>query len=314
MVVIRGLKGLNRRFPFPVVTIGNFDGVHLGHQKIFKRVIEKAGPEGTPMVITFDPHPVKIVSPERDIRLLTPLEDKIKLIEVVGIKVIICIDFDREFSRMTAEEFIEGLLIKRIGVRGVIVGHDYRFGRGKKGDVRMLRRYSRRFGFDVNVVRNMKIMGQPVSSTRIRQLLQWGRICEASSLLGRAYSIHGRVIRGAGRGSELLGTPTANISTPHELIPREGVYAVKIRVDGGMFDGVANIGRNPTFGGGEMSYEVHVFDFRGDILGREMRVYFIGRIRGEETFPDALSLRSQIGRDILSAKEILKEHRVNIYP
>ncbi len=314
MVVIRGLQTLDKEFPDPVVTIGNFDGVHLGHQKIFRKVIDAARGRGTSIVLTFDPHPLKVIAPDRKLKLLTPLDEKIRLIEMTGIDVFLCIDFDREFAKMAPDDFVREVLVEKLKVKHVIVGHNYRFGKGKKGTTDLLRRRGRKYGFKVNVVRNRRISGYIVSSSRIRQLLLWGRVCEAATLLGRPYSIHGRVITGAGRGASILGIPTANIETPNELAPREGVYAVKVKINGNVYDGVANIGKNPTFGGEELSYEAHLFDFNGDLLGRDIRLFFIDRIRGERTFPDAESLKKEIDKDIETAKLILKEHRVNIYP
>lgn len=314
MIVIKGLQSLERAFPHPVITIGNFDGIHLGHQKIFRRVVAEAEGRGTSMVITFHPHPVKVLAPDRALKLLTPLEEKIKLIGMTGIEVLLCIDFDREFARMDPDAFIRDVLVDRIKVKHVIVGHNYRFGKGKHGTTELLRRRGRKYGFRVNVVRNVRVSGHVVSSSRVRQLLQWGRVCEASTLLGRPYSVHARVVRGAGRGARLLDTPTANIETPVELMPREGVYAVKVKLDDRILDGVANIGRTPTFGGSDVSYEVHLFHFSGDLLGRELRVYFIDRIRSERTFPDPASLKAQIEKDIETARLILKEHRIDVYP
>ena len=313
MKVIWGLEELEESPESPVVTIGNFDGVHLGHRKIFSRVVDVASRMGgASMAITFEPHPVQVLAPERDVRLLTPTDQKIRLIGESGIDLLLLIRFNKDFSRLSPDDFIRQILVEKLKVKHVIVGHNYRFGKGKKGTTRMLRNYGRRYGFTVNVVRNMKIGGFTVSSTRVRQLLQWGRVCEASSFLGRSYSIHGTVIKGAGRGGRILNTPTANITTPHELIPKEGVYVVKVSVEGNVYDGVANIGKNPTFGGRKQSYEVHLLDFKGNILKKDIVVYFIDRIRGEKTFPSADALREQITRDIDTARVILKEYRVDI--
>ncbi|VAX30926.1 FMN adenylyltransferase / Riboflavin kinase [hydrothermal vent metagenome] len=314
MVVIKGLHRLDKKFPDPVVTIGNFDGVHLGHQKIFRKVIDAASGGGTSIVLTFDPHPLKVIAPDRKLKLLTPLDEKIRLIEMTGIDVFLCIDFDREFAKMAPEDFVREVLVDKLKVKHVIVGHNYRFGKGKKGTTDLLRRRGGKYGFKVNVVRNRRLSGYIVSSSRIRQLLLWGRVCEAATLLGRPYSIHGKVITGAGRGASILGIPTANIETPNELAPREGVYAVKVKINGNVYDGVANIGKNPTFGGEALSYEAHLFDFNGDLLGKDIRLFFIDRIRGERTFPDAESLKKEIYKDIETAKLILKEYRVNVYP
>ncbi len=312
MKVYRGLDSIDKPFNEPVVTIGNFDGVHLGHQKIFRKVIESKRPSSESIVITFHPHPLRVLAPERGLKLLTPLDEKIRLIGAIGIDVMILIDFNKDFSRLPAEVFIKDILIDRVGTKHLIVGHNYRFGKDKEGDTRLLRKKAKQYGYAFTVVRSLKINGQTVSSSRIRQLLSWGRVCEASFLLGRAYSISGRVIKGAGRGEKILNTPTANLLTENEIVPREGVYAVKVLLDGRLYNGVANIGKNPTFGGTMPSYEVHLFDFKGNLIGKDIRVYFVDRIRAERKFPDPEALKAQIQKDIETALFILNEHRVNI--
>jgi len=307
MKIFRGIDSVREDFKYLVVTIGNFDGVHIGHQKIFNRVIEAKGRKGTSMVITFEPHPVKVLAPERRLRLLTPPEEKLRLIEHTGIDAVLIIDFNREFSKIEPEDFIRNILVDRLHVKHVIVGHNYRFGKEKKGTTDLLRRRGKKYGFKVTVVRNTRLGGHTVSSSRIRQLLSWGRVCEAATLLGRPYSIHGTVIRGAGRGGKVLSTPTANISTPNELVPKEGVYAVRVELDRKIYDAVANIGTNPTFEGRHMSYEVHIFDLNENLLGKELRLYFIDRIRGEKKFSSVDELKTQIKKDIEIAKVILRQ-------
>jgi riboflavin kinase/FMN adenylyltransferase len=314
----------------PVVTIGNFDGVHLGHQKIFKAVVAKAEEiGGTPIAITFHPHPVRVLAPERGIRMINTFDDKRALIERMGIKALICISFDRDFARTDPDAFIKNVLVEMIGAEWVIVGHSYSFGKGKKGTTSMLRLKGKKYGFMAHVVRYAKVYDDVVSSSRIRSLLLRGRVCEASKMLGRAYHISGTVIKGAGRGGPMLHTPTANITTPNELIPAEGVYAVKVsfRSDNRntvnrssalgplpfapcspsseVFDGVANIGSNPTFNQTAMSYEVHIFDFNKNLIGEHLRIHFIDRIRQEKKFASIQELREQIDRDISQAKKIL---------
>jgi riboflavin kinase/FMN adenylyltransferase len=305
--------------------------VHLGHQKIFKRVVERAGEiNGTPIAITFEPHPVRVLAPERGLKILTTFEDKIKLIADNGIKVLICINFNREFARTDPDEFIKNILIDKLEAKWVIVGHNYAFGKGKKGTTSLLRRRGKKYGFGVSVVRYAKVYDDIVSSSRIRSLLLRGRVCEASRMLGRAYHIEGTVIRGAGRGAALLRIPTANITTPNELVPKEGVYAVRVSI-GNMkliahrpspiayevYDGVANIGKNPTFattfGNLPMSYEVHIFNFNRDILGRMLKIHFIDRIRDEKKFSSISELEEQIKKDIEKAKQILRKRRDALY-
>lgn len=304
----------------PVVTIGNFDGVHLGHQKIFKRVADRAEEiGGTPIAITFHPHPVRVLAPERGLKMIYTPEDKKTLMEGHGIKVVIQIRFDRDFSHTNPDGFIKKILVDMIGAKCVIVGHSYSFGKGKKGTTATLRLKGRKYGFKTQVVRYAKTYGDVVSSSRIRSLLLRGRVCEGSGMLGRAYHISGTVIKGAGRGGPLLHTPTANIAVSSELIPREGVYAVKVslgRQPGTVYDGVANIGNNPTFcesGGCAMSYEVHIFDFDKGLTGEQIRLHFIDRIRDEKKFGSVEELKEHISRDIGKAKKILASRKTPLF-
>jgi riboflavin kinase / FMN adenylyltransferase len=313
MEIIRGLENLNKNYPDTVLTIGNYDGIHLGHQKILSMVLRRAEEiGGTSMVMSFDPHPVKVLAPERNIKLLTTPEEKARLIEATGIDVLLYVKFDKEFSRMLPEDFVHDVLVEKIRVREIIVGANYAFGKNKKGTIDLLRRRGEKYHFSVKAVRDVMVHSHIVSSSAIRSLLLKGAVSEVSNFLGRVYSVEGTVIKGKGRGRSILNIPTANISTPVEIAPKEGVYAVKVGLKGSMYDGVANIGNNPTFGNTEISYEVHLFNFEGDLLGRNLRIYFIDRIRGERTFPDAVSLGKQIRDDIELAKEFLIKHAVLI--
>lgn len=317
MEIIRELQS-KLNYPNPVVTIGNFDGVHIGHQKIFDRVVKKSQEiKGTPIAITFDPHPVRVLVPERGLKMLTTPEDKIKLISANGVKVIVCVSFTKEFARTDPDDFIKNILFDKLGAKWVIVGHNYAFGKGKKGTPALLRRRGKKYGFGVSVVRYAKVHGDIVSSSRIRSLLLRGRVCEASRMLGRAYHIEGTVIKGAGRGASLLHTPTANVATQNELVPKEGVYAAKVSIGNGqdseVYDGVVNIGKNPTFGDAPMSYEVHIFDFNKNLLGEKIKIHFIDRIRDEKKFQSASELQDQIKRDIQKAKEILFKRNDQLY-
>jgi riboflavin kinase/FMN adenylyltransferase len=308
MEFIRGLEALQKYYSNTILTIGNFDGVHLGHQKILFTVIKRAGElKGTSMAITFEPHPLAVLAPEREIKILTTLKEKTKLMEAMGINVLLCINFNKEFSELSPDDFIRDVLVGKIGAKEVTVGHGYAFGKNRRGTTELLRRRGRKFGFSVRVIRDAKVNGEVVSSSKVRSLLMKGRVYEASTLLGRAYSIEGDVISGMGRGGELLDTHTANITTPDEFVPKEGVYAVRVGLDNEFFDGVANIGRKPTFGNSDISYEVHLFNFSGDLRGEHIRIYFIDWVRSERLFSDVLSLKEQIMKDIRYAKEILIE-------
>jgi riboflavin kinase / FMN adenylyltransferase len=296
-----------------VVTLGNFDGIHKGHQKIFAAVVRKAREiRGAPVVITFDPHPVKVLMPERRLRLITTVQDKEQIIFRSGIRDIINIDFNAEFAHMDADDFIRDILVGLLKVKWVIVGHNYTFGRAKKGNAEILRNLGRKSGFGVSVVRYAKLNGDLISSSRIRSAVLAGRVAEVSRMLGRAYHIEGSVVRGTGRGLSLLKTPTANIQTENELIPKEGVYAVKISMGGNVYDGVANLGENPTFKFGILSYEIHIFDFRRNLLGKKMRVHFMERLRDEKKFASIDDLSAQIKKDIERAKRLLSGKKTEL--
>lgn len=306
MELIKGIESLKENYPNTVITIGNFDGLHLGHQKILHEVIKISEElKGTSMVVTFDPHPVKVLAPDKEIRLLTTLEERERLMEAMGIKVLLCINFNKEFSNISPDSFIEDILVKRLHVKRIIVGHNYAFGKDRRGTTELLRRRGRKFGFYVKVVRNAMFNGEAVSSSKIRNLLMKGRVYEASNLLGRAYSIEGYVIKGTGRGGSILHIPTANITTPNELVPKEGVYAVRVGLKDKVYDGVANIGKKPTFSDLQTSYEVHLFNFSDNLLGKHLRIYFIDWIRDQKSFPDPISLERQIRKDIEYARNVL---------
>jgi riboflavin kinase/FMN adenylyltransferase len=306
MEIIRGLEALNKSYPNTVLTIGNFDGVHLGHQKIILEVLKRSEEiKGTSMAVTFEPHPMKVLAPEREIRILTTLEEKAKLIEEMGVNVLLCINFNKEFANLLPDDFIEDVLVKKINAKEIIVGTNYAFGKNKKGTVELLKRRGKKYGFRVKAVSNVRVYGNIVSSSSIRSLLLKGAVYDTSTFLGRAYSIEGSVIKGKGRGKNLLNIPTANITTPVEIAPKEGVYAVRVGFNNSIYEGVANIGKNPTFGNTDVSYEVHLFNFSGDLLGEDIRIFFIDRLRGEQLFPDILSLEKQIRNDIEHAREIL---------
>jgi riboflavin kinase / FMN adenylyltransferase len=307
MEIFRDITALEKKYPFPVLTIGNYDGVHLGHQKILMTVLSRAKElKGTSMVMTFDPHPIKVLAPERDIKLLITSEEKIRLMESMGIDVLLLVPFTKEFAGTPPDRFIGDLLVSALNVREVIIGSNYTFGKHKKGTVDLLRRRGKEYGFSVQAVREVKILGNVVSSSSIRSLLLKGAVDEVSAFLGRAYMIDGMVIKGKGRGQSLLNIATANITTPVEISPKPGVYAVRVRFNGHTYEGVANIGKNPTFGNADVSYEVHLFDFSGDLLGQRLRIYFIDRLRGERTFPDAAALAKQIRSDMEYTREILQ--------
>ncbi len=306
MEIIKDIDSLKKSYPNTVLTIGNYDGVHLGHQKILSMVGKKAEEiSGTSMVMTFDPHPVKVIAPEKNVKLLTTPEEKARLIAKTGIDVLLFITFTKEFSQIAPDEFISKILVEKLNIKEVIVGANYSFGKSKKGNIDLLRKRGKEFGFRATAVQDVMLHGNIVSSSSIRSLLMKGAVQDVITYLGRAYSILGTVIKGKGRGKSILNIPTANITSPVEIAPREGVYAVRVGYRGSIYDGAANIGKNPTFGNTDVSYEVHLFGFSGDLIGESLRIYFIDRIRNERTFPDVATLEKQIREDMDVAGKIL---------
>ncbi|RKY94214.1 MAG: riboflavin biosynthesis protein RibF [Candidatus Hydrothermota bacterium] len=306
MKIINGIENITQRFKNPVVTLGNFDGIHIGHQRIFNRVIEKAKEiDGTSIVFTFEPHPSKVLSPSKKIRLITPYSKKMLLLERLGIDVTINAHFDKKFAEIDAESFVKDILVNKISPKYVIIGYNFCFGKNRQGDTEFLKKMGEIYGFGVEVIPKIIINDNPVNSTLIRKYIREGRISEANHLLGRNFIIIGKVIKGHSRG-KALGYPTANIETPFELYPKSGVYAVKVEVEGKIYNGVANIGDNPTFGDKDISIEVYIMDFDGNLYDKELRIFFVDRIRDEKKFGTPELLKEAIKNDILIAKEILK--------
>ncbi len=311
MKVINGLSEITAPFHKAVVAIGNFDGVHRGHQAIFETVRQKAAAiGGTAVAITFDPHPVKVLNKKQSPPLITRLDQKIELIGALGIDVTICIPFDESFAALTAREFTEDILVGKIGMKAIVIGRDYTFGKNRKGDVNYLNEAGDRLGFEVMVadwIPMGKDLPERVSSTRVREVIEAGDVAYAHTLLGRYYQLKGRVRSGRSRGGRLLGFPTANINLQDELCPKMGVYAVTVQLGSGRYKGVANIGYSPTFDDYVFTVEVHLLDFSGDLYDQEIRVNFICRIRDEKKFNNVDELSAQITRDIETAKAILSE-------
>jgi len=284
------------------VTIGNFDGVHLGHQELLRRTVARAAAaEGHSVAMTFSPHPVRFFSPKARFYEITSLEEKADLIAAFGIETLIVESFTGEVGRMWPEEFAREILSRRLRARHVVVGYDFTFGRNRTGTPPALAQIGRELGFEVEVVPPLVRGGLIVSSTRIRDLLLAGRVREAEELLRRPYGISGPVITGAGRGRK-LGFPTANIQFRQELIPLPGVYVADAEIGGVRRRGVANIGFNPTFGENSLGVEVHLFDFDGDLYGQEVHLYFRDRIRDEKKFKSVEELVRQIKRDVQYAR------------
>ncbi len=309
MEIILGIDHLTRSFIKPVVTLGNFDGVHLGHQRIFKRVKEEASRmEGEAVVITFEPHPLKVLSPQNCPPLLTPFKKKMMLIEKSGIETVLCIPFTLAFAETSPFEFVKSVLVEKINVRKVIVGYNYHFGKKKSGDAKALQEICHRFSVEVEVIKALTIDHLNVSSSKIREFIKGGEVEKASQLLGRDYLIIGKVVEGSKRG-HTLGFPTANLEISDELYPKIGVYAVEVIWDQKEYKGVANIGLNPTFQPAEgkkegpFTLEVHILNFNQNIYGEEIQVNFKRRIRDEIRFDSPSHLIGQIQKDIQWAEE-----------
>jgi riboflavin kinase/FMN adenylyltransferase len=307
MDVIRGSENIPAGLQGAVVTIGNFDGVHLGHQYIFGHLIAEAHKEGRPaVVISFDPHPKMVLHPERrPFYLITSMEEKVRHLSNLGIDTLILIPFSLDYARTTAEEFVLGFLWERLRIRKILIGQDYTFGRGKEGNEAFLTASGDRLGFEVEVLSAFKVGDTTISSTKIRNALLDGQVRYAASLLGRPYNLAGQVISGSHRGAS-LGFPTANIRPDKVLVPPNGVYAVHVLLEGNRHRGALNIGFNPTFADQKLSIEVYIFDFDENIYGKHLDLLFVERLREEIRFASPGELIAQIDRDIARVRKILQ--------
>jgi riboflavin kinase / FMN adenylyltransferase len=310
MELINNLDQIDRPFKNAVITIGNFDGVHIGHQALFYEIIEKAEEiGGTSIAMTFEPHPLRVLDHNKTLSLITLGEHKLELISASGIDVLICIPFTREFAAMSARSFVENL-VNRVGMKAIITGNDYTFGRNREGNVDLLKSLGREMGFEVLIsdwIQASSVKPGRISSTRIRELIANGKVASAKKLLGRFYQVRGTVVSGRNRGGKLLGFPTANIVLQEELCPKAGVYAVTVECLDRQFMGVANIGYSPTFSDNIFTVEVHILDFHNDIYGKHIRVNFVKRIRDEIKFSGIAELSEQIRKDIGYAREVLSQ-------
>jgi len=312
MHVLTGTEGIPAELREAFITIGNFDGVHLGHRFIFQKLILEARKENRKaLLVTFVPHPKMLLHPERrPFYLLTTIEEKIKLLEALGLDALILIPFTLEYAQTTAESFILDVLWKNLQVRKIFIGHDYSFGKDKRGNEDMLTAFGKKLGFDVAVINAVAVGDTVISSTRIRAAILEGDVKTAAMLLGRPYNVSGTVIEGKRRGAA-LGFPTANIKPNKELLPAKGVYAAIVNLDGKRYNGALSIGLNPTFGDVQLSMEAHLMDFSGDIYGKYVDVLFIERIREERKFPGPEMLSLQIKKDAEEARGILKAYVAN---
>lgn len=296
-------------FARTVVTVGNFDGVHLGHRAILSLVRQRARElDCQPVVLTFDPHPLKVLNPQANLHLLTTPAQKIELLKKAGVSVVV-LPFTREFASIQARKFVREYFFERLKVREVVVGHDYCFGYKREGNIELLKEMGKDLGFTVQVVWAVEMDSVVVSSSLIRAMLRLGKLREANRLLGRAYEVTGQVVPGKGRGAKLLGVPTANLVPENDLLPASGIYAVWVEKNEEKLPGVANIGTCPTFDNQELSLEVHLLDFKGDLYGERLQVDFVARLREERRFPSIDDLAAQIQADVATARQVLEEER-----
>lgn len=310
MRLIKGIENLGQKFIRPVVAIGIFDGVHLAHQRIIQQVVRRAKSiKGTSLVITFNPHPASMFSGRgKPVALITSVGHRINLLRNLGVDIVLLLDFNKDFAGTGAADFAQRILIDKIGTSGLIVGKGFHFGRARSGTIVLLKKLLKPSDVKLEQINPIKKNGKIISSSKIRALIQKGRIKQANAFLGRRFSILGKVRAGRARG-RLLGYPTANIAPEQEVIPERGVYAVWVKLHHQFFPGILNIGLRPTFatkGNSPDTIEVHIFNFRKKIYGRKLEIFFAQRIRPEKRFASIAKLLAQIRKDELRAKRILK--------
>lgn len=306
MRVIRHLERVGSRLPRVVLTLGNFDGVHLGHQAIVRRAVTEARALGGPAVVmTFYPHPITVVAPDRAPPLLQTLRDRLAALRALGTDLCVVQRFTPSFAGLEPAAFVRDVLLPRLEVAHVVVGYDVTFGRDRSGTVDTLRSLGATHDFTVDTVGPVTVDGFTVSSSAIRRLLAAGDVGQAARLLGRPYALRGRVVGGERRGRS-LGFPTANLwCRPRVLLPLDGVYAVRVRRDGLWQGGVLNVGIRPTFGNRQRTAEVHLLDWDGDLYGRTLEVELVERLRDEMRFAGPDALRSAIAADVARARAVL---------
>lgn len=320
MKVYHDINTFNR-LRFAVVTSGTFDGVHRGHQKILNRLKEIAiRDQGETVLITYWPHPRLVLNPsDQSVKLLNTFAEKSFLLEQAGVEHLVCIPFTRSFSELSASEFIREILVNKIGTKKLVIGYDHHYGKNREGHFEQLRNDGPGFGFEVEEIPRQDIDESAISSSSIRKFLKEGSVKKAAQLLGRHYSLQGRVVTGEQLGRQ-LGFPTANISLERsgdrdnllKLIPGEGIYAVRIKIGDEVFDGMLYIGQRPTVGGEHQSIEVNIFDFNRNIYNEIIEVSFIEMIRGDIKFNNLDELREQLFLDQQHTIHILKQYNSRI--
>lgn len=308
MKTIIGLKNIKPEINGSIATIGVFDGVHAGHKGIIGKVVSSARKAKLKsVVVTFDPHPVKILSPRHKILSLISLNHRIRLIEELGVDILVIVKFTRAFSGLKAEEFVKDILAGKLRIRRLFVGGNFYFGNSASAGPEELERLSKIFKFKAVVIKPLKAGKHIISSSLIRKLILRGKLREAAALLGRPVSVFGTVVKGSGIARK-LGCPTANVNPHHEVIPPRGVYAVRARLGRKMLRGIVNIGFRPTFYSSrdeEPTVEAHFFGFKGNIYNKDIEVYFVNKIRDERKFRSKAALINQIRADVTLARKML---------
>lgn len=305
MQLVRGIHNIRLEDHGCVLTIGNFDGVHLGHQQVIKALVSKAKALNcVAAVLVFEPQPQELFSPDTAPARLCRLRDKYNLLAKLGVQRLICVNFTVKFAGQSAEHFIENLLVKKLGIKHLIVGDDFHFGKNRAGNFDMLCRAGKNYGFDVSDTASYKMADCRISSTAIRQALEQDKLTAVKHMLGREYSIIGRVFHGDKRGRQ-LGFPTANVLLKRRVSPLSGVFAVMVNTNAGQFKGVANIGARPTVNGVRQQLEVHLFDFNESLYGQCIEVIVKKKLRPVIKFENLAALTEQIKQDSEQAKQVL---------
>lgn len=305
MIVVTRIEDIADTGIGSCLTIGNFDGVHLGHAKLLQRVRDRAAATAlVPMALTFDPHPRNVLSGHTAPPAITTLDQKLECFQACGIQVAVILPFTRDLARLSPGDFVRDILVRELALNHLVIGYDYAFGKGREGNFELLTALGQQYGFTVERLDPVIINGAVVSSTRIRDMIQAGKVWDVRPLLGRYHQVRGTVIHGFKRGRK-LGFPTANLAPADELVPMPGVYAVWVEVGGVIRPGVANVGRNPTFGENALTVESHLLDFKGKIYEQPIRVHFVQRLRAEKRFSGPDELAGRIREDIGLARMIL---------
>ncbi|WP_218352649.1 bifunctional riboflavin kinase/FAD synthetase [Alteromonas lipotrueiana] len=306
MELIRGLHNLRPRHQGCVLTIGKFDGVHKGHKAVLSNVLKKARELDLPAtVMVFEPQPEEVFAPAKAPARLSTLSEKYRLLVQADIDRLLCVRFNQEFASQSADTFIHDLLVDKLGVRFLVVGDDFRFGQNRHGDFAMLQQAGKQYGFEVVSTQSFRLDDNRISSTAVREALETGDFEKAESMLGRPFSVQGRVVHGEKKG-RTIGFPTANVLLKRFRTPIKGVFAVSVTLNNTTFNGVANVGRRPTLGGQRTQLEVHLFDFNGDLYGRPINVIPRKKLRDEHKFESFDALKQQIQVDAEHARRYFK--------